>query len=96
MTATIGIRELRQHASKYIALVKEGARIEITDRGRPVAMLTPLPGERETGLERLFRLGRLIPPETAGGVAGLRPLPMRPGQRPPSELLQEMRDDERS
>lgn len=37
----IGIRELRQHASKWIDKVRAGASIQITDRGRPVAHLVP-------------------------------------------------------
>ena len=38
----IGIRELRQHASKWINKVRAGAVIQITDRGRPVARLVPI------------------------------------------------------
>ncbi len=93
---SIGIRELRQNASKYIAMVKQGESIEITDHGQPVAVLAPLPPPaEETGFERLVRLGIVTPAKVEGGVAGLTPRPMRPGQRPPSEILQEMRDDER-
>ena len=40
----IGVRELRQHASRYLALVARGERVEVTDRGRPVAMLVPVRG----------------------------------------------------
>ena len=35
------MRELRQHASRYLARVALGETIEVTDRGRPVAMLVP-------------------------------------------------------
>ena len=38
----IGIRELRQHASRYLALVSRGEQFEVTDRGRPVALLVPV------------------------------------------------------
>jgi prevent-host-death family protein len=37
----IGVRELRQHASRYLARVRAGETIEVTDRGRPVALLVP-------------------------------------------------------
>jgi prevent-host-death family protein len=37
----IGVRELRQHASRYLARVAKGETIEVTDRGRPVALLVP-------------------------------------------------------
>ena len=40
---SVGVRELRQRASELLRLVGEGETIEITDRGRPVALLGPLP-----------------------------------------------------
>jgi prevent-host-death family protein len=39
---SIGIRELRQNASVWIAKAKAGLTIQITDRGRPVARLVPI------------------------------------------------------
>ena len=42
----IGVRELRQHASRYLARVATGETIEVTDRGRPVALLVPTHGDR--------------------------------------------------
>jgi prevent-host-death family protein len=39
----IGVRELRQNASRYLAQVAERREpIEITDHGRPVARLVPV------------------------------------------------------
>jgi prevent-host-death family protein len=38
----IGVRELRQHASRYLARVVNGETLEVTDRGRPVARLIPI------------------------------------------------------
>lgn len=40
---SVGVRELRQRASELLRRVERGETIEITDRGRPVARLTPLP-----------------------------------------------------
>ncbi len=57
----IGVRELRQHASRYLALVAAGACIEVTDRGRPEALLVPLRGDR---WDDLLASGRVIPPST--------------------------------
>ncbi|WP_079548304.1 type II toxin-antitoxin system Phd/YefM family antitoxin [Mycobacteroides abscessus] len=37
----IGVRELRQNASKYLEKVQQGQTVEITDRGRLVAHLIP-------------------------------------------------------
>jgi prevent-host-death family protein len=42
----IGVRELRQHASRYLARVATGETIEVTDRGRPVALLVPTHADR--------------------------------------------------
>lgn len=41
--ASVGIRELRQRASELLRRVEAGETIEITDRGRPVALLSPTP-----------------------------------------------------
>ncbi len=55
----IGIRELRQHASRYLAAVRAGETVEITDRGRLVALLVPPPdGDLQA---RLITTHELIP-----------------------------------
>lgn len=38
----VGVRELRQHASRYLDRVAHGETLEVTDRGRPVARLVPI------------------------------------------------------
>lgn len=56
----IGIRELRQHASVWVAKVKAGATIQITERGQPVARLVPVaPTEQVRNI--LIADGQLIP-----------------------------------
>ena len=89
----IGVRELRQNASKYLRLVEAGEVVVVTDRGRPVARLVPIPKD-ETVLERLTREGRIT--RGKGSIADLPPpLPPLPGQPTPSEILAQMREDER-
>jgi prevent-host-death family protein len=56
---SIGIRELRQHASRYLRDVERGETIEITDRGRPVARIVPT-GDGDA-IARLTTEGRLRP-----------------------------------
>ncbi len=93
MARSIGIRELRQNASRYLRLVEEFREpIQITDRGRPVALLTPLPtGSR---VDQLAASGRLR--RTTRRWADLPPpIEPRPGEKLPSQILEEMRDDER-
>jgi prevent-host-death family protein len=38
---TVGIRELSHHTSRYLASVKAGKSIEITERGRVIAVIVP-------------------------------------------------------
>lgn len=56
----IGVRELRQHASRYLERVKSGETVEVTERGQLVALLVP-PGPGATARDRLVAEGRLVP-----------------------------------
>lgn len=87
----IGVRELRQNASRYLARVKAGETVEVTERGQLVALLTP-PGEARTSRDRLVAAGRLIP--AAHPRATLpTPVPHRPGEPTSEELLDAERAD---
>jgi prevent-host-death family protein len=57
----VGVRELRQNLSKYLRRVERGEHLEVTERGRPVAVLAPL-GDPETPLARLIASGRVVAP----------------------------------
>lgn len=91
---SIGIRELRQHASRYVAMARSGRRVPVTVRGELVAYLVP--AEEPTSiLDRLEASGQLRR-GTRTGIADLPPLPPGPpGGKSLSETLQEMRDEER-
>ncbi len=90
----VGVRELRQNLSVYLRRVKDGETLEVTEHGHPVAVLGPPPRSGSI-IDRLIAEGRATAP--TGGIADLPPPPPRkPGQRPLSEVLQEMRDEERS
>lgn len=41
MAARVAVRELRQNLSRYLARVKEGEELIVTERGREVARLLP-------------------------------------------------------
>lgn len=56
----IGVRELRQHASRYLAQVKAGQTVEVTERGRLIAKLVP-PQPAETARDALVAEGHLRP-----------------------------------
>ncbi len=93
----IGIRELRQQASTYLRDVERGETIEVTDRGRPVARIVPIPPARLGIRESLIAGGRLRPAK--GNLVEFLdqnpPLKPKPGVPLPSEVLARMREDER-
>ena len=87
----VGIRELRQRASDLLRLVESGETIEVTDRGRPVALLTPLPGGGP--LERLRASGD-VEPATVELDDLPDPLSSRAAESP-SAVLARLRNAER-
>jgi prevent-host-death family protein len=87
----VGVRELRQRASELLRLVEQGETIEITDRGRPVALLGPLPDG--TPLEQMRSAGEI---DTATGDLDDLPPPLpSTGPEAPSAVLARLRRDER-
>jgi prevent-host-death family protein len=90
---SIGIRELRQHASRYVAMAKAGRRIAVTDRGKLVAYLVPA-DEPTTNFQRMVAAGQV---RLATGKLRdhLPPPPAEPGEKSAFEALMEMRDEER-
>jgi prevent-host-death family protein len=90
--AAIGVRELRQRASELLRRVEQGETIEVTDRGRRVAILSPPP--EGSGLDRLRALGDV---EAAkGDLDDLpEPLVLARGTKRPSDVLSRLREHER-
>lgn len=87
----ISVRELRQNASFWLRRVQAGEPFEVTDRGRPAALLVPIPSENQ--LDRLLATGRLSSIE--GDLLDLSPLPAQPDTPLPSTVLDEARAAER-
>lgn len=84
---TVGIRALKQNASAVVAHAVAGETVTITDRGRPVAQIAPLP---ESTLARLIASGAARPP--------LRDIQDLPAPKPGpslSDTLAAMRAEER-
>jgi prevent-host-death family protein len=89
----IGIRELRQNASRYLAKVKTGETVEVTDRGELVALLVP-PQRSSAARDRLIAEGKLIPAANPGGLRHLpRPVSASPGAPAIQAILDELRED---
>lgn len=56
----VGIRELRDHLSRWIDEVRDGGEIVVTERGRAVARLVP--ASRPSRLDALIERGIVTPP----------------------------------
>jgi prevent-host-death family protein len=93
---TVGLRELKNHLSEYVRLVRSGAHVRVTDRGEVVAELLP-PGapeksDRHAGLVTLERRGLLKPGrENSADVYPLVRRSRRPGRA--RRLLDAVRGD---
>lgn len=57
--ADVGIRELRQRLSEYLDRAERGEVLRVTDRGRPKAVLGPVPGRAR--IEDGIRVGWITP-----------------------------------
>jgi prevent-host-death family protein len=86
--AEVGIRALKQNASSVVARAAAGEVITVTDRGRPVAQLTPLPAG---DLQSLVDAGLARPPKR---LLSELPAPVRANRRL-SDVIAEARGDER-
>lgn len=89
---SVGVRELRQRASELLRLVEAGETIEVTDRGRPVAILGPIPPRGS--LNQLRATGD-VTPATRQFDDLPDPLALPAGQPSASEVLASLRSDER-
>ena len=88
----VGVRELRQNLSVHLERVKAGETLQVTEFGRVVALLSPLPAEKLSPFDRMVREGRAIPPK--GSLKDRRPpQPLPPGTPPAEERLAAAREE---
>lgn len=70
----MGLREANQQFSKAIRAVKVGKEVVLTERGRPIAVISPLNGSREeAALRRMEAAGLLIRATKQGPMPPFRP-----------------------
>jgi prevent-host-death family protein len=55
----VGIRRFRDRLTRYVARVRRGQRVVVSDRGRPVAVLVPYDDAAPAPAERV-RLARVL------------------------------------
>ena len=87
----VGVRELKTNLSRYVAEVRDGAEVVVTDHGHPVARLVPIQGQ--TAMERLTALisrGEVTPRQTRGPRTVPRPIRL-PGDATVSDLVPDQR-----
>jgi prevent-host-death family protein len=67
--ADVGVRELKQRLSEYLDRAERGELLRVTDRGRPKALLGPLPGQAnvEAGISEGW-----IRPGSEGGLGPVK------------------------
>jgi prevent-host-death family protein len=83
----VGIRELRADLSRWVRRVRAGEEVVVTDRGKAVARLVPVAGERK--IDRLIREGIVTQAPNTGPRTWPKPIE---GAGPLSDLVIEGRD----
>lgn len=84
----VGVRELRRQASAILRRVAAGETVEVTDRGRPVAILVKT---MPAGLLKLEREGLLR--RASGDLLRVVPIGLSPRVRLPSKLVSKGRNE---
>lgn len=59
-SSSVGLRELKNHLSRYVQVAHEGGEVVITDRGKPVARIVPVDPKRSK-LDAMIAAGRVRP-----------------------------------
>jgi prevent-host-death family protein len=88
----MGLREANQKFSKAIKAVKAGEEVILTERGKAIAMITPLPETNRTeGIIRRLEAAGLLRPAVKRGPMPEHP-PLRIKGVSISRILREDRD----
>ncbi len=84
----VGVRELKERLSEYLERAARGEHLTVTERGRPKAVLGPLPGG--DNLARGIAEGWITPPRSPG------PVPPPPARVRASASVLNMVDEDRA
>jgi prevent-host-death family protein len=96
MATAVGIRDLKNSLSRYLRLVRDGERVIVLDRGRPVAILSAAPsgGPALTTADHLASLAaRGLLTLGRGALGRRRRRRRRPSARPRVNLSDAIRED---
>jgi prevent-host-death family protein len=91
----LGLRVANQHFSQAIKAVKAGQQVILTERGRPIAVIKPLPqgSSDEAVIARLEAEGLLRPALKRGPMPEPRWKPIRITGKPLSLTILKERDE---
>ncbi len=92
--ARVGIREAKVHLSRYLKMVRNGAEIVITDRGKPVGKIVPIEQTELPLSDRVKQLedqGLIVrqPDKSSGKI----PTPIPLADNIAQKILQQDRND---
>ena len=91
----MGLREANQNFSRAIKAIKSGEAIVLTERGKPIATITPIVGDADEAdeLQSMRDEGFLIG-RRKGGVIKTRSRPLRLPGPSVSNVLRNERDED--
>jgi prevent-host-death family protein len=84
----VGVRELKERLSEYLERAARGEHFTVTERGRPKAVLGPLPGG--DNLAQGIAEGWITPPRSPG------PVPSPPARVRVLTSVRDMVDEDRA
>ena len=88
--SSIGVRELKAQLSRQLKRVQRGTRLTITDRGRPIAVLSPV--EHQAGVDWAWRMVADGKASWSGGKPrGLSPLATARGKATSEMVIEDRR-----
>ena len=89
----LGLREANQQFSKAIKAVRAGKEVVLTDRGQPIAVITPIKGQPqpEAALKRMADEGLVTLPTRKGRLPRFDAVPVT--GKPLSRTIIDDRDD---
>ena len=89
----VGVREAKINLSKLLKRVMQGQEVTITDRGKPVGKIVPVPIDHLSLAERIKKMEEqgLLGPARKGKAMRLPP-PLPAGEGVAQKFLQEDRD----
>jgi prevent-host-death family protein len=91
----IGLREANQRFSQTIKAVRAGKEVILTDRGHPIAVITPIKnqGDRETMLQTMAEQGVIALAARKGPMPTPRWRPVKVKGKPVSQTIIDDRKD---